>query len=465
MKDLIKRFYQGFNSKTYDKARKNNPKWIFEENILSQVLKEIHDNIESVIDVPIGTGHALEVLLGYNKITVTGIDLSKDMIKMAKTKDTRGKVTFINADIFSYEKDVRADLVICYRFLNLVDWSNATMALTTMMGMSNKYFLFTIRTVPDTYDGKIFIEDKIYLHLLSNVQKVIRDNYFEVSDIYEFADERVGDYKIILCKRTRQITSCRVNKNQRIVINYNDFHSGLGKLYEVHNALHARFIEEFTSRDALKDYFPRIKSVQNHFIDAEWVEGELLLIEQWPEVLSLMQVLYSSNTSGESSFDYVRDLVIPRFLKAATLLGRETCDRIIKIIESSSGKYEKRLSHPDLIPGNVLKTANGIVVIDNELLCFTPHYRIDILNMLHNLPQNHRGLIAQNYLKQKSLVGDSVQKDEKEYLSALWLARQVGSLILSGKTSEVFQIWARYSNEQNILPYDLFSLNELRSND
>ncbi|HKR07042.1 MAG TPA: class I SAM-dependent methyltransferase [Bacteroidia bacterium] len=455
MINLIKKYYKERNAEEYEDRRKGNQKWKFEENTLRQVMEKYGESIETVLDIPIGTGRSLDILLKLKNISISGVDLSNDMMELAKARDTSGKVQFFERDIFSNELFLKADFVLCYRFLNLIDWTSAQIALKNLLRASHKYVLFTIRTIPVEYKEPVYIEDKIHLHFQRDVVNVIESNQFEIVNVFDFKDDRAGDYKIILCERADQIISGRLNKNKRMVYTLGRENKNTGKIYEIQNAAHGQFINYICSESPLSSYFPRINSLKDEFIEAEWVNGTLMEPKDWDKALNLLFDINELKVSHNSSFDYVSDLVIPRFLKAAPIIGKEFCDEIVRVISLESKGYNKKLSHPDLIPGNILNADKGPVIIDNELLCYSIHYRIDILNMLYNLPLEIRGVIAEKYLVKNNLES-SVFIQEEKYLSALWLARLTGSLIIKGKVKEVFRVLSIYKNNQNILPFDFF---------
>lgn len=201
MFNSIKKSYRGENANNYDKARKNNPKWKFEEETLKNILSEIRTQISNILDLPVGTGRFLEMYNQTLKVPVYAVDLSEDMLKIARSRCENYNVAFSKADLIYGEINIQADLVVNYRFLNLVDWKSAKSALVNLLKASTKYLVFTIRTIPDDYSGEKYIEGKIYLHFNSDIIQIIEEFQFNIYREFSYKDERHGDYKILFCEK------------------------------------------------------------------------------------------------------------------------------------------------------------------------------------------------------------------------------------------------------------------------
>ena len=452
---IIDRFYAGSNVEKYDKARKKNPKWKFEEKILEEVLKKTRSEVNCIIDAPVGTGRFLTkyATKGRRDTSVIGVDYSSDMIALAKKRIGFGspKNVFYKKDIIGDRLNLSADLVVCFRFLNLINWSNAAKVIEHLFYAAERYVLFTIRLVDSQYNGEIYIEDKIYLHEEEMLQKIIADSNFKVVKIFSFEDKREGDYKIIWCGRKKQIKTCRVNKNNKIVYTYG-INKIIGKSSQVANNNHAIFIEEITKDSKLNKYFPKTKANLD-YIDAEWIEGNLLNAKEWESVIKILFDIQDFNYVKKSSFDYVKDLVIPRFERLIpVMVNPQLYQEITSIIKNESAKYDQKISHPDLIPGNVIRTQTGPVLIDNELMCYTRHHRVDFLNMMYHMPVELKPKLLQMFLMENGIAESDFQCEIK-YLSAIWAARQAGSFLVKNEIQQALIILQRYVNSQEILPF------------
>ena len=187
--------YYGTKSREYEKTRKKQLKWRFEKAIMLKVLKRLGDKVENVIDAPVGTG----ILLDLYKAPVRGYDISQDMLDLAKAKGT--DATLKQWDIINKPIYAKADLVVCIRFLNLVDWKDATKALINLLAASKKYILFTMRTVPHGFKGKMNV-GRVYLHKDTDLKRLLADKGFEIVERFRHHDAVPGNYDLILCKRT-----------------------------------------------------------------------------------------------------------------------------------------------------------------------------------------------------------------------------------------------------------------------
>ncbi|KOF56156.1 hypothetical protein AGR56_04380 [Clostridium sp. DMHC 10] len=73
-------------------------------------LKKIIDlsNIKynsKIIDIGTGTGIMLDYLMQTNPLKITAIDISENMIAVAKSKYKDNKISFVNDDIFNFKED------------------------------------------------------------------------------------------------------------------------------------------------------------------------------------------------------------------------------------------------------------------------------------------------------------------------------------------------------------------------
>lgn len=194
--------YSGERAAEYESARSDDPKWKFEEDALVEAVSILSHEIQSIIDAPVGTGRFLEKYTSIREsIQIIGIDYSDDMLNIARRKNSSANIRFIEHDIINKYIPVEADLVVCFRFLNLVCTEAASMSLSNLMRSAKKYILFSIRTVPDYCNEEKKIENKIYLHKISDIDRVIVANHFATISRVFFSDTRRGHYSVILCRR------------------------------------------------------------------------------------------------------------------------------------------------------------------------------------------------------------------------------------------------------------------------
>lgn len=69
---------------------------------------------ETVLDIGCGTGVISETLFNLSQVKVDAIDLSSEMIKIAKSKISNDKVNFICADFYNFKFSKKYDLAIVY---------------------------------------------------------------------------------------------------------------------------------------------------------------------------------------------------------------------------------------------------------------------------------------------------------------------------------------------------------------
>ena len=69
---------------------------------------------DSVLDVACGTGVLIPDYLKRNPSSVTGIDFSGEMIRIARTKFTDPRVSFLEQDLMDYTPGIRFDHVVLF---------------------------------------------------------------------------------------------------------------------------------------------------------------------------------------------------------------------------------------------------------------------------------------------------------------------------------------------------------------
>jgi predicted TPR repeat methyltransferase len=181
--------YQGAGATQYEQRRQRQAKWQWENRVIGDTLARIGGEVASVIDAPVGTGR----FLGLYCVPAIGYDVSNDMLNVAREKHATADLAQL--DLLRDAIPARADLVVCVRFLNLVDTRAAAMALGKLLDAANKYALFTVRTGEPQRIGKV------YVHRRAAIEDVIAGYGFNVFNGYIFPDKVGGDYNVLLCKR------------------------------------------------------------------------------------------------------------------------------------------------------------------------------------------------------------------------------------------------------------------------
>ena len=192
--------YHGDTAAHYERHRRKQKKWLFEAKALNRILFNLKDEILSVIDAPIGTGRFLDLYKNVYKFpSVIGYDISKDMLRQASNK--MSGATLVKLDLVQDKILAKADLVVCIRFLNLVNFVNTIKALSNLLDASKKYIVFTMRTVPEGYVGQRTV-GRVYLHSDFDLKCLLMEEGFEIVERYHFQDKVPGQYDLILCKRS-----------------------------------------------------------------------------------------------------------------------------------------------------------------------------------------------------------------------------------------------------------------------
>lgn len=183
--------YEGAGALGYEAARRKQAKWQWEDRVVRDVLARYSGEIASVIDAPVGTGRFLSLY----RVPAVGYDVSSDMLTVARELHADARLERL--DLLRDALPERADLVVCVRFLNLVDTDAAVLALGKLLDAANKYALFTCRTGEPQRIGKV------YVHRREAIEDMIEQHGFQVQvlDSRIFPDKVGGEYNMILVRR------------------------------------------------------------------------------------------------------------------------------------------------------------------------------------------------------------------------------------------------------------------------
>jgi len=131
-------------AKYYDKLM-SDPK--DKVNLIDSWIKKYHPQAKSVLEIACGTGAILNLL--KNKYDVTGLDLSKAMIEIAKKKIP--SVKFHNKDMTNFKLDQKMDIILCIfdsinHLQNFKDWQKVFNNVKTHLN-ENGLFIFDFNTI------------------------------------------------------------------------------------------------------------------------------------------------------------------------------------------------------------------------------------------------------------------------------------------------------------------------------
>ena len=129
-----------------EKGKKPAEKWNYEKRkFLLNKLKEL--KFKTVLELGCGNGE-LSSLIKFFNCHLTGLDISKDRIKLNKSLDKN-----LHYDVFDYSDKTKFDLVICSHFLLHIEPDKVKQVIEKMIDYSNKYVLF-LEPDPNTNLGK-----------------------------------------------------------------------------------------------------------------------------------------------------------------------------------------------------------------------------------------------------------------------------------------------------------------------
>ena len=200
------------------------------------------------------------------------------------------------------------------------------------------------------------------------------------------------------------------------------------KAYQAHNSQHATFISEVAS--LAPEIFPKVLDVSDRWVFAEWVEGKQERVTQQSSI-QLFSILYNLDLDRLPSpgFNYLEDYVVPRFLEACVLSGREGKFRQ-QIEDVVNHAAPTKFSHPDLTPANIVIRHGAPVSIDNELLSYGTLPLLDACNCAKSLKRAERAAFWETWISTWP-----PSESEVRNTCLAWLFREVGSCFISGDFS------------------------------
>jgi len=189
--------YYGEIAKNYLEDRVDHPKWVAEQNKMTEILDYIPDNI-TVLDVPFGTGRFVQEYKNKN-FNVYGLELSKEMIDVFMKNN--GKKYDCNLYVGDASKmpfdDNKFDLVVSFRFLhNIIDYKTAKMVLKEISRVSSSKAIIEINIRKDSakYSRKV------------NDNEIIGNNFkFEkISKLFDKSGLKI-DHKFLIQEQNEAI--------------------------------------------------------------------------------------------------------------------------------------------------------------------------------------------------------------------------------------------------------------------
>ncbi|MEJ6390307.1 hypothetical protein [Gymnodinialimonas ulvae] len=194
--------YRGSLVKSYEKSRKNNPKWAFEEDTLRTVMNAIDPSEKRIVaDIPVGTNRFYQFLDDDPEIKIVHcIDNSVDMLIESMMR-TSSKFFYSRCDMIDEGTPIVSDTVISYRFLNLFDFNTIEKILANLCHSSRRNLIMTIRLSESHEESGSVFQNKIHIHSRARFDEALAANDFEPVWEKGYADEKPGEYFTLHARR------------------------------------------------------------------------------------------------------------------------------------------------------------------------------------------------------------------------------------------------------------------------
>lgn len=139
--------YTGNTAERYDEKRSSSQKWHGENLVIDSFLSQLPPN-SRLLDVPVGTGRFIE-LYKKHRITATGVDISNDMIAVAKNKAAQleANIALQQGSVLDLKfSDGTFDCALCVRLLNWLRPEEMDQAIGQLSSVSKKHLILGIRS-------------------------------------------------------------------------------------------------------------------------------------------------------------------------------------------------------------------------------------------------------------------------------------------------------------------------------
>jgi len=133
--------YLGKDALTYEFKRAHKPKWAGEDRKVKEFLRDLPPGT-SVLDIPCGTGRFFP-FYRERRFKVLAMDISPDMLAEAD-KHAASNIRVEMGSIFNIETCAIFDVILCIRFLNLIEADDLKRAFDEMQRVGRR-IIFTLR--------------------------------------------------------------------------------------------------------------------------------------------------------------------------------------------------------------------------------------------------------------------------------------------------------------------------------
>ena len=155
----------------------------------------------SILDVGCGSGVPISAYLANNGFKVTGIDISSNMIKKAKSLNLPNS-TFIVDDVLTYNPHKSFDAIIAFDSLWHIKYSEQSKIYSKIASLLNKdgLFIFTHGKSDGEIMGTMFGESFYYSALSTEtVKKLLEENGFIILSLIEnYKEKSTGERDLLV---------------------------------------------------------------------------------------------------------------------------------------------------------------------------------------------------------------------------------------------------------------------------
>ena len=175
--------YIGSVASNYDRKRMKSRRWAKENAVMNEIFRRRKP--QSVLDCHFGTGRWLDLFNLYCS-KVIGMDISEDMLRCAQEKilnqggnnsvdyDLRSGSIF---DISKQALSVCPDIIVCIRFVNWVNFSDLTRAITSLTDIGSDHLVLGASVIPENAGYMQKILRKFALRLINKRSADSRQQY------------------------------------------------------------------------------------------------------------------------------------------------------------------------------------------------------------------------------------------------------------------------------------------------
>lgn len=159
-----------------------------------------------ILDVGCGAGEPVSSYLSKEGFRVTGIDISSEMIKLARLKNIPN-VNFLERDFLTFSSNIKYDGIIAYDSLFHIDISKQDYIYYNLRKLIKPggFIMFTHGMNYGEVSSKMYDEEFYYSALdLKEIKSLLKDNNFEIVDLVKNYQDKNDSRDLILIARNNK---------------------------------------------------------------------------------------------------------------------------------------------------------------------------------------------------------------------------------------------------------------------